>query len=780
MRGGVLRRPLALFLFSYFIGMLVLAHSPYIFIGGICLWIVCILFIFEWSEENLKRLVIIFFGLVLGMGVTFYLSANMQVKTFEEGNLELYGYAYGPEYGNPGKLVLKVEGVKAKDGYIEANAKILILSDKDISKYRHKYIKYSGELINESKPKNPNTFDYSQYGLIKGYDKVSFFDDNAAIVEIEAKKYFDPAIIKDKILIKSERILEKNSQAYFASLVFGDTSLLGEEKTMQIGMSGLSHLFAVSGLHIAVLFGFLTALSNLFYKKNHWLKSIVILLAVFLFVSMIGFPVSAIRAFVFISIYSLAGITGRKYDLLNALFLSAAIILLWNPYQLFSAGFQLSFGAVASIYFIYPALSEWIHPKNIAIKALMISLSVQIGIAPILIYHFNYLSIISIIANVPAVLLFGVWLPILYIYALASLLSIPFLPQLLAFPVELGTNALDCLSKLASGFSWSYIELPFIGYKLAGLYSCACILLVLQSRKEYFLRADKIKKAVAAILLAIAVATIPAIASVDKQIEIIFFDVGQGDCIFVRTANGRNILIDGGTEDIDISEILIRNGIDKIDLAILTHYHEDHYGGLLGLAEKDRIDTLLMKKTIYENGDVKEALENKMRYAEKFVIYTEVGQILEIDGLSMQVLNVDNNYEGLTSHSAENNDSIVILLDYRDFEMLLTGDIEEKAEKTLSLENPVDIDLIKASHHGSKSSNTDSLLQAYKPEVVVVQVGRNIFGHPATSVIERYESLNMDVYRTDKDGAIIIKTDGLREFFVESYFSNRSEAYGLE
>ncbi|MBK5251468.1 MAG: DNA internalization-related competence protein ComEC/Rec2 [Peptostreptococcaceae bacterium] len=775
-----MRRPLALFLVSYFIGMMVLFDSPFMFIGGICLWIVAILFIFEWSEETLKRLVIVFFGVVIGMGLTFYSSDYMQTQTFEEGNVEVYGYAYGPEYGNAGKLVLKVKKIKGKEGYSTANAKILILSDKDISKYRHTYIKYSGVLINESKPKNPNAFNYSKYGLIKGYDKVSFFDGKAAIVEIEAKKYFDPVIIKDKILIKSERILEKNSQAYFASLVFGDTSLLGEEKTMQIGMSGLSHLFAVSGLHIAVLFGFLTALSNLFYRKSHWIKSIVILSTVFLFVSIIGFPVSAIRAFVFISIYSLAGIARRKYDLLNVLLLSAAIILLWNPYQLFSAGFQLSFGAVASIYFIYPALSEWIHPKNIAVKALMISLSVQVGIAPVLIYHFNYLSIISIIANVPAVLLFGTWLPILYIFAIANILSIPLLPQVLAFPVEWGTNALDWLSKAASGFSWSYIELPFVGYKFIGLYYCVCTLFVLQSRKDYFLRVDKMKKTVAAILVAIAVATIPAIANVDNQIEIIFFDVGQGDCVFVRTANGRNILIDSGTEDIDISEILMRNGIKRIDLAILTHFHEDHYGGLFELAEKGRIDTLLMKETLYENGDVKQALETKMRYAEKTVIYTKSGQSLEIDGLSMQILNVGKNYEGLSSHSAENNDSIVVLLDYRDFEMLLVGDIEEKAEKSLSLENPVDIDLIKASHHGSKTSNIDSFLEAYKPEVVVVQVGKNIFGHPAPSVIERYESFDMDVYRTDKDGAVIIKTNGLREFIVESNFSNRSESYGLE
>jgi competence protein ComEC len=410
----------------------------------------------------------------------------------------------------------------------------------------------------------------------------------------------------------------------------------------------------------------------------------------------------------------------------------------------------------------------------------MISLSVQVGIAPILIYHFNYLSVISIIANVPAVLLFGVWLPILYIYAIANILSLPLLPQVLAFPVELGTNALDWLSKFASGFSWSYIELPFIGYRFASLYYCACILFVLQSRKDYFLWAKKMKKTVAAILVVLVVATIPAIANVDNQIEIIFFDVGQGDCIFVRTANGRNILIDSGTEDIDISEILMRNGIDSIDLAILTHFHEDHYGGLLELTEKGRIDTLLLKETLYENGDIKEALETKMHYAKKAVIYTKSGQYFEIDGLSMQVLNVGNNYEGLSSHSAENNDSIVLLLDYRDFEMLLTGDIEEKAEKNLSLENSVDIDLIKASHHGSKTSNTDSFLEAYKPEVVVVQVGRNIFGHPAPSVIERYESLDMDVYRTDKDGAVIIKTDGLREFIVESNFSNRSESYGLE
>ena len=776
-----MRRPLALFLISYFIGILVLTEKHLVFIWGICILIGSIIFVFEWSEETIKRIAIVLLGALMGMGLTFYLSHEMQTETFEEGNVEVYGYAYGPEYGNYGKLVLNVIGIKGNEGYSRLDGKILIIGKDDISKYRHKYIRYKGNLINESKPKNPNTFDYRKYGFIKGYDKVSFFDDEASIVEVEDKSfYFDPVLIKDKVLKKSEKIINQNSQAYFSSLVFGDTSLLGEEESEQIGMAGLSHLFAVSGLHIAILFGFLKKLSDLVCKRKHWLKLLVNLSAVFVFISIIGFPVSAIRAFVFISIYSLAGTVRRKYDLLNALLLSAAIILTWNPYQLFSAGFQLSFGSVASIYFIYPALCEWIHPKNNVIKAFVISLAVQVGIAPLLIYNFNYVSLVSIIANVPAVLLFGVWLPILYVYAVLIFLSIPLFPYAFACLLEVGTGALDYLSGVASGFSWSYIELPFIGFKAFGFYYCLCILFVLQSRKAYYLRVDRIKKTLVAFLLVLLVASIPAIANAKNRIEIIFFDVGQGDCVYIKTANGRHLLIDSGTSESDISEILMKNGIDTIDLAIITHYHEDHYGGLQELVKKGKIDRLLIKESAYENADVKEALVKQMHFDEKGLIYAETGQSIEIDGLSIRILNVGENYEGLSLHSAENNDSIVALLAYKNFDLLLTGDIEEEAEKNLLLQNMTDIDLIKASHHGSKTSNTGNFLESYKAEVVVIQVGKNIFGHPAPSVIERYQGLGMDVYRTDKDGAVIVKTDGVGEYTIESYFTNRSEAYGLE
>src|SRR6056297_67146 len=767
-------------MFSYLIGMLVILDSPAMLMMGLSLLILCLLYIFGRSEETLKRLSIALFGVLLGMALSFYVSGEIQDDVFGNGEFEVYGYAYGPEYGNEGKLVLQVEGVNAGEGYSDAKATILILSDSDLSEYRHGYVKYKGCLYDESKPKNPNEFDYRLYGLFKGYDKVSFFNESSFIEAVPVVGKNDPVVIKDEILTKSKQFIGYKSRAYFASLVFGDTSLLSEEQEQSIGMSGLSHLFAVSGLHIAILYGFLIKLSEFIRLKNRWFKSVAVLSLLFGFISITGFPVSAVRAFLFIAVLELSRIAKRKYDLLNSLLIAALIVLTLNPYQIYSPGFQLSFGAVASIHFIYPAIRKWNNSQNMVVKAFMISFAVQIGIAPIIILHFNYISIVSIIANVPAVILMGMWQPVLYIFAIAVYFAIPFIPLALAFPVDLAMAALDWFSGAAAGFSWAYIELPSMGEKAIGIYYCACILFVLQSKKDVLIGAERMKRAAAVIMAIIVIAAVPSIAIGKERIEIIFFDVGQGDCILIRTKNDRKILVDSGSSDKNIDDILLKNGIGQIDLAVLTHYHEDHYGGFIELAEKGRINTLLLKEKAWENENIKNDLEVKMSENGNSVICAKAGQCIEMDGLAIKILNVCKTKEETGFHSTENDDSIVLLLDYRNFELLLTGDIESETEKRLASENSEDIDFIKASHHGSKTSNTEVFLKSFKPETAVVQVGKNFFGHPAPCVLKRYESSGIEMYRTDNDGAIIVETDGLEKYFVKSYFSNRGEEYGLE
>jgi len=187
-----------------------------------------------------------------------------------------------------------------------------------------------------------------------------------------------------------------------------------------------------------------------------------------------------------------------------------------------------------------------------------------------------------------------------------------------------------------------------------------------------------------------------------------------------------------------------------------------------------------LKERAWENQNIKNDLEAKMKENGNSIILAKEGQVIEMDGLTINVLNVCKAQEESDFHATENDDSIVLLLDYRNFELLLTGDIESETEKRLASENTEDIDLIKASHHGSKTSNTQVFLESLKPETAVIQVGKNFFGHPAPSVISRYEAFGIDIYRTDNDGAISIETDGFEKYSIKSHFSNRSEEYGLE
>lgn len=775
-----MRRPLALFMVSYMIGMTVLCENPRIFIFGLILWVFSILFVYGWSSNTIFRLALVFAGLVLGASLAFMAESERPSPFASESHIEAYGYAVGPDYGKPGRLVVDVRRIGSGTDMREANGRILIISDGDLSKYRHSYVRYEGLLTREQAPSNPNAFDYVQYARLKGYDGVGFYDGAGSLTASGAEKFYDPLRIKDEILEKSGKILDVGTQAYFASLVFGDTSLMEAEQYRQVGLAGLSHLFAVSGLHIAILYGFLKMVSKFFFKRNHWLPSVVLLSILLLFISIIGFPVSAVRAFVFIAILSLSKLARRKYDLLNALLLAAFLVLAANPHQLFSAGFQLSFGAVASIHFIYPAVKRRMPSDHAAVKAFAVSLAVQIGIAPLILYHFNYISLISIFANVPAVLFIGLLLPALYVFAVSAGLGIPFLTPFLAYGAKWGIFLLDAFSRGVVRFPGIFSDLPFVGAGGAALYYCILSLLVVRSGKEGFLNYRRLRNLAILSVATVFVLWIPAKALQENRLEITFFDVGQGDSILIQTPGNRTILVDGGSANENLGDLLLKNGIGRIDLAVLTHYHEDHYGGLVHLAETGRIKEMILKETAFENEEIRSKLEAAVKKSGNAVSNPEEGEKMILGGCSIEIANVGQVYGISDSNSAENNDSLVLLVDYKNFELLLTGDMEREAEARLTVANGKDVDVLKAAHHGSKTSNTEVFAEVFKPEAVVVQVGPNFFGHPNPSVLETYRNLGADLFRTDEDGAVMIRTDGIRQFGMETYYSHRREIYELE
>ncbi len=249
----------------------------------------------------------------------------------------------------------------------------------------------------------------------------------------------------------------------------------------------------------------------------------------------------------------------------------------------------------------------------------------------------------------------------------------------------------------------------------------------------------------------------------DGLLKIYFFDIGQGDSIFIETPNGNQILIDGGPDNTIVQKLgETMPFYDKdIDLVILSHPHADHSVGLIEVLKRYDVKNIIEAKEDYESSDF---------IAWRNVVKNEGAKIIE--AIAGRVLNLGNNVTLTILYPFESADSVetkkphdytvATVLKYKDFDIILTGDMEEKVERRLILAGyDLDSDVLKVGHHGSKTSTSEEFLSAVSPEVAVIQVGaKNRYGHPSPEILKRLEDYDIKYYRNDVDGDIKLVSDG--------------------
>lgn len=255
----------------------------------------------------------------------------------------------------------------------------------------------------------------------------------------------------------------------------------------------------------------------------------------------------------------------------------------------------------------------------------------------------------------------------------------------------------------------------------------------------------------------------------DGLLKIYFLDVGQGDAVFVETPNGNQVLIDGGPDDKVIQELAkVMPFYDReIDLVVLSHPHADHVSGLIEVLERYEVKNILQAREEYSSPVVPVWLDAvKDEKAEE--IEAVAGRAIDLgNDVFLKIIYPKISLEGQAVRNP-NNSSVVMMLDYKDTEILLVGDIEAKIEKEL-LSDDIDADVLKVGHHGSKTSTTVSFLEKVSPQVAFIEVGsKNKFGHPSPEVIRRLENFGIKYYRTDLDGTIEVITDG-KNYQIKKY-----------
>lgn len=404
-------------------------------------------------------------------------------------------------------------------------------------------------------------------------------------------------------------------------------------------------------------------------------------------------------------------------------------------------------------------------------ETIVISAAIQLTMLPLMAQYFHRVSVLGLAANVPAVLLTGAIVPVGFLSLGASLLWQP-----------LGRLAAYILAPVVGWMLWSVqivARLPPTSFRvpsppvavLAAFFAAATLFaaMILLAKRRAALVAGA-----AVATLAVVIAIYPFAPRLDAQrLEITMVDVGQGDSIFVAFPGGKTMLLDGGGlpgsayirsrragmdvgEDV-VSPFLWSRGLKRLDVVALTHAHQDHLAGLAAVLRNFQVGELWVGRDIQTPAYA--ALLDEARASGVPVIHKKRGDRLNWNGVRMQVLWPESLEP---AKAAANNDSLVLRLQSGMETLLLTGDIEQLVERTLEANgDSLAADFLKVPHHGSRTSTTAPFLNSVHPRFAAISVGENNpFGHPNADVLRRIESEGARLYRTDRDGAITMLTDG--------------------
>lgn len=681
--------------------------------------------------------------------------------------IRVRGEIYRQEKKNTNQIYLKNISILSGTDQESYDFNIIIFSEEEGDYQIGNILEVTGKWKEPEAASNPGQFDMAEWYHAQ---EVGFTMSRCRIQKIDGRRNVlrqALAEVRRRISENFYRIAEEDEAALLCAMLLGDKNGLSEEVKELYQDGGISHVLAISGLHISMLgmllFGILRRLGIPFAGAGVLSGSLMAMYCI-----MTGMSVSTERAFLMFLVYLGAQAFGRTYDLKSSLALAVLLLLFGNPQLLFQGGFQLSVLAVAGLAHLYPVLKKRLKVKHKFADSLLVSLSVQLAIFPCLLYHFYEFSAAGMLLNLLILPAMSVLLLAGLFGSIVSFLSIS--AGVLAFaPCHYILRYMETLCAMS-------LRIPGVRQIWGRPGTCSIffyygilltLLLVLEKEKG-----GRRKMLLWGGLMTCGTA---GLSSQPVQgMEMTFLDVGQGDSIFWQTEDGVSFLCDGGSSSVNqvgkyrILPFLKCRGVKKLDYLFLTHMDEDHVNGACELLTGDTgisIGCLALPDIKEQDEKYRQILE-MAEQKEIPVLRFHDGMEMRTEDWSLECLAPEEGEEG----SDRNGSSLVLEVEYGSFRALLTGDIEGEGERKLLERGELgNVSVLKAAHHGSKNSTPEEFLDMVQPAVSVISCGKdNSYGHPAPELIGRLEDAGCAVYVTMESGAVTVTTDG-EQFTAEGY-----------
>lgn len=652
---------------------------------------------------------------------------------------------------------------------------VMIYDDGGLSLRLGNTLQVMGELCFFEEERNPGGFSQKDYYQVK---RIAAYLWSSQVQRLDGRVFLLRDLLYRFRLQWEKQLMETAGEeegGVLCAILLGNKKEINDNIKQIYQMGGLSHILAISGLHLSFVgLGFYRMIRRL--TGSYALGGAFGMAFLLLYIIMIGSSVSAVRALIMFCIRVGADMSGRVYDAPTAVAAAAAGVILWRPFSFYDAGFQLSFGAVCGIIFLYPLVSEEeAGYRNSAVKekrntrssllsgikdSFTASICIQAATLPAILFHYYEFPVYSVLLNLIVIPLMS----LLLVSGFAGSFLCLFWPGGGILCMQLCGLILKLYERLCRGICLLPKHQLITGKpEVFGIIVyCTGLLLCLLLLHGKICRAARAGAYTVGMLALIF--SCPAVNH--KGLEAVFLDVGQGDGIFIRERGGITCLIDGGSSDVSkvgkyrIEPFLKARGVSEIDYAFVTHGDSDHISGLEELLERQDIGVRISCVVFPEQELWDEKLESLCLLAREYGTRTAVmhpGQRLEGKKLILGCIAPDGEKLAETGNAA----SLVLEGTYGELDILFTGDVEGEGENLLTEILEKEYEVLEVAHHGSKNSTNEKFLEIVHPKLAVISAGRdNRYGHPHEETLKKLEKEGAAVLITAQSGAVILKAKG--------------------